>query len=116
MRVSRCSSKVSSLKLKSAACTSAEAIRTNDAPCGRNFRAVLRAGVERQRRAIGSTDVATAVRCASATTAAATLMSDGTISAERIARDEAAERRARVDQLQGRGLWARIQNKRSGGG
>jgi hypothetical protein len=43
-------------------------------------------------------------------------MSDGTISAERIARDEAAGLCARVDQLQARGLWARIRNKRSGGG
>ena len=31
--------------------------------------------------------------------------------AERIARDEAAELRARVDQLLGRGWWARLRNK-----
>jgi hypothetical protein len=34
------------------------------------------------------------------------------MTAERIARDEAAGLRARVDQLQARGLWARLRNKR----
>jgi len=32
--------------------------------------------------------------------------------AERLARDEAAGLRTRLDQLQGRGLWARLRNKR----
>ena len=32
--------------------------------------------------------------------------------AERIARDEAAGLRTRLDQLQARGLWARLRNKR----
>jgi hypothetical protein len=40
-----------------------------------------------------------------------TLVADVT-AAERIARDEAAGLRTRVDQLQARGLWARLRNKR----
>jgi hypothetical protein len=38
-------------------------------------------------------------------------MSDDVMTAERIARDEAADLRTRLDQLQARGLWARLRNK-----
>jgi len=37
---------------------------------------------------------------------------DDATTAERIARDEAAGLRTRLDQLQARGLWARLRNKR----
>lgn len=56
------------------------------------------------------------VRCAEAVDGAVSPYAERTgraaMTAERIARDEAAGLRTRLDQLQARGLWARLRNKR----